>query len=248
MAKQKLKVIKMSETNPKLVGSNIIDCIPQTGECPLHCGGKEECFYNGGKFYRSTDKPLFPKPSDTKGKIVRVNSGHDSNIDREYVILCTSALYPNRFYNTSIPNFNFPAPVVFTCNGRKLILAEKGLENVMFVRIRTSLFNLKEVDKAIQFYLTEHKVPVVLTFMRYYKEESIPEEFRQFYEFKKHVLNSYYCLTREGHIQIMEKYKGTGVRMCGTLTSSLCVDCRNCELLYWEHMAKNVIGNVMTKC
>ena len=29
-------------TNPKLVGSNIIDCIPQTGECPLKC---TECFY-----------------------------------------------------------------------------------------------------------------------------------------------------------------------------------------------------------
>lgn len=224
-------------TNPKLQGSNIVDAIPQVGECPCKC---PECFYNGGRFYRTTSEPLLPTLEEAQGKIVRVNSGMDSNIDRPLVIASTM-VYPDKFYNTSLPNFNFPAPVVFTCNGRSLILAEKGLENVMFVRIRTSIFNLEEVDRAVQYYLINKKIPVVLTFMRYYCEESIPKEYRKFFEFKKHVLNSYYCHTLAAMLTILERYKGYGVRMCGTPTSSLCVDCRNCELLYEEFLQKRTL-------
>ena len=224
-------------TNPKLVGSNIIDCIPQTGECPLKC---TECFYNGGRFYRSLDKPLMPTYEESKHKIVRVNSSNDSNVNRDNVIKSTWK-YPHRFYNTSLPNFDFPAPVVFTCNGRgKLILAEKGLEKLMFVRVRTSIFDLENVDNAVQYYLVKHKIPVVLTFMRYYDEKSIPEEYRKYFEFKKHVLNSYYCHTTEAHLQVLQRYKGLGVRMCGTLVSSLCVDCRNCEFFYWKKCLKRI--------
>jgi hypothetical protein len=214
--------------NPKLKNSNIIDCIPQTKECPLNCA---ECFYNGGRFYRTIDEPLMPSVEQVKGKVVRVNSGNDSNIHREQVIEQTKQ-YPKKFYNTSLPNFDFPAPVVFTCNGRELILAEKCLENLMFVRIRTSIFDLDNVDKAVQHYLVKHKVPVVLTFMRYYDIGKIPDGYLQFFEFKKHVLNSYYCHTLEAHLEVLQRYKGLGVRMCGTLVSSLCCDCRNCELLY----------------
>lgn len=207
----------------------MVDCIPQTNECPLRC---PECFYNGVRFYRTLDKPLMPLLEDVKDKIVRINSGHDSNINRKQVIEATKQ-FPFKFYNTSLPNFNFPAPVVFTCNGRKLLLVEKGLENVMFVRVRTSIFDMENVEKAVNFYL-KRGVPVVLTFMRYYHVKSIPEEYRKFFTFKKHVLNSYYCHTLEAHLQVLERFKGTGVRMCGTLTSSLCVDCCNCEFLYWK--------------
>jgi hypothetical protein len=222
--------------NPKLKGSNIIDAIPQTGECPLKC---PECFYNGGRFYRSTEQPLMPTVWEAKDKIVRVNSGNDSNINRDFVIEETKQ-YPNKFYNTSVPCFDFPAPVVFTCNGRQdqLILASKSLDNIMFVRIRTSIFDLENVKKAVQYYLVEHKVPVVLTFMRYYDESVIPQEYRQYFEFKKHVLNSYYCHTLEAILKVLSEFKGLGVRMCGTPVSSLCVDCRNCELLYWETLRK----------
>ncbi len=221
--------------NPKLKGSNIIDAIPQTGECPLGCA---ECFYNGGRFYRTQDKPLLPIIEEAANKIVRVNSGDDSNINRQAVIKAT-VQYPHKFYNTSLPNFDFPAPVVFTCNGRSLILVKKGLENLMFVRVRTSIFDLDTVDKAVQHYAVKHKIPVVLTFMRYYSEESIPKEYRQYFEHKQHVLNSYYCHTIEAHLQVLTRYKGLGVRMCGTPVSSFCVDCRNCELLYWQFQILN---------
>jgi len=224
--------------NPKLIGSNIIDCIPQTGECPNKCGQElgEDCFYNGRRFYRTLDEPLFPSWEEAEGKIVRINSGHDSNINREYVISSTEK-YKHKFFNTSMPNFNFPAPVVFTCNGRSLLL-EKPADNLMFVRVRTSMWNLEDVDKAIDWYLKTHKIPVVLTFMRYYKESSIKPEFRNYYLEKKHILNTYFCLNTEGHLKVMERYKGTGVRMCGTPVSSVCVDCRNCELLYWECLSR----------
>ena len=119
--------------NPKLEGSGIIEAIPQTGECPIGC---DECFYNGKRFYRSLDTPLLPSLQEAQGNIVRVNSGHDSNVQRGLVIKSTEQ-YLDKFYNTSIANFDFPGPVVFTANGRKPILAKRGLDNLMFVRART---------------------------------------------------------------------------------------------------------------
>jgi len=220
--------------NPKMMDTNLIDCIPQTGECPIQC---EECFYNGGRFYRTLDEPLIPTLEDVRNKIVRVNSGHDSNIQRELVIK-TTMKYPHKFYNTSLPNFDFPAPVVFTCNGKHLRLVDKHLDKLMFVRVRTSIFNLEEVDKTVEHYLVKHKIPTVLTFMRYYDGMKIPEKFKESFIFKKHILNAYYCHTIQAHLNILERYKGTGVRMCGTPISSFCVDCRNCELLYWEFLNK----------
>ena len=50
--------------------------------------------------------------------IVRINSGHDSNIGRDEVIRATEQ-YPRRFFNTSIAKFDFPAPVVLTANPRE---------------------------------------------------------------------------------------------------------------------------------
>jgi hypothetical protein len=214
--------------NPKLKNSNIIDCIPQTKECPLNCA---ECFYNGGRFYRTIDEPLMPTVEQAKGKIVRVNSGNDSNIHRKQVIEQTKQ-YPQKFYNTSLPNFDFPAPVVFTCNGHNLILAEKGLENIMYVRVRATIFDLSTIDKAIRHYQIKHKIPVVLTFMHYYHQDLIPEEYRHYFTYKKHVINEYWCHSTEAILAVMARYKSLGVRMCGTPSSSLCVDCRNCELLY----------------
>jgi hypothetical protein len=70
--------------------------------------------------------------------------------------------------------------------------------------------------------------------MRYYKIDAIPDGSLSFYDFKKHILNEYWCLNTDGYLKVLERYKGTGVRMCGTPVSSFCVDCRNCELLYWE--------------
>lgn len=223
--------------NPKLAGANLIDCIPHTGECPLKCS---ECFYNSGRFFRTLDEPWMPSLEDVGDKIVRVNSGHDSNINRKMVIAAT-AQYPRAFYNTAIANFDFPAPVVFTANGgknAKLKLAENPPENLMFVRVRVNSWELNIVKEAIDYYLKACGVPVVLTFMRYYDGLKIPAAYQNDYEWKKNLVNDYYCLKPEMIVSIMAHFKNTGVRMCGTPASSNCVDCRNCEFLYWEAMRR----------
>lgn len=219
--------------NPKLAGSNLIDAIPQCGQCPIGCA---ECFYNGGRFYRPLDTPLLPLAEESEGKIVRVNSGHDSNMEREMVIAKT-ACYKHKFYNTSIPKFNFPAPVVFTCNGHKLKLVENPPNNLMFVRFRVSTVNLEEADQAVEHYWVKHGIPVVMTFMRYYDETNMPD--KADYEFRKSVLNTYWMPKVETVLAIMSRWGKTeppvrGVRMCSTPYSSYCGDCRNCEFLYWE--------------
>lgn len=220
--------------NPKLAGTKIVDCIPQTGECPNLCS---ECFYNGGRFFRTLEEPWMPDLADAiyRGLIVRVNSGHDSNFFKE-LVLRETLKYPRKFFNTSVPNFDFPAPVVFTCNGGKdgkLKLVEPR-ENLMFVRVRVDSWDMETVRQAIDHYLKKYGIPVVLTFMRYYDGAKIPEAAKPDYEWKKHLINEYYCLKPEAMLRIMAVFKGTGVRTCGTPVSSNCVDCRNCELLYWE--------------
>ena len=219
----------MATENPKLAGSKIIDCIPQTGECPMGC---PECFYNGGRFYRTLDEPLIPTLKEALGKIVRVNSGHDSNIDTDAVLKAT-AHYDHAFFNTSFPCFDFPGPVVFTCNGKKATFIDECPPNLMFVRIRTNTWGLDVQDELVDWYAARG-VPIVMTFMRYYDEAAIPEDCLPDYSWREHILNSYYCPTGRAQQRIMSAYKGEGVRMCGTPWSSLCVDCRNCEFLYWD--------------
>lgn len=213
-------------SNPKLAGSNLIDCIPQKGECPIGCA---ECFYNGGRFYRSLAEPLMPSPKEVGGRLVRVNSGHDSNLSRHQVIASTDQ-YRHRFFNTSLPHFDFPAPVVFTCNGKKPLFVDCP-PNVMFVRIRSNTWDLDEQDALVQHYRGQ-KVPVVLTFMRYYSRGAVKN--LNDYVWGKSILNEYWKMTPGAHLEMLGRYRGTGVRMCGTPVSSLCVDCGNCVYLYWR--------------
>ena len=220
--------------NPKLEGSGIIEAIPQTGECPIGC---DECFYNGKRFYRSLDTPLLPSLQEAQGNIVRVNSGHDSNVQRGLVIKSTEQ-YLDKFYNTSIANFDFPGPVVFTANGRKPILAKRGLDNLMFVRARTSPMNLSDVDRIVEHYQERNEIPVVLTFMRYYDKGVIPVEFQDRFMHRKHILNEYWCINQDAQDEILQRYGGK-VLMCGTKSSSLCKDCGNCKSLYMKHQKKS---------
>ncbi|MFC1999187.1 hypothetical protein ACFLXE_00325 [Chloroflexota bacterium] len=219
----------MSDQNPKLVGSNIIDCIPQTGQCPNGCA---ECYYNGA-FYRTKDEPLIPAREETLGKIVRVNSGHDSNLQKERVLEVTKG-YPRKFYNTSIPNFDFPAPVVFTCNGRATdytFCHREDVGNLMHVRFRANMWNLELCDQAAEWY-TFRGVPLMITVMRYYSKLAVKDS--RLYEHKQHILNSYWCLGVEGHEEIRKRYEDNPlVLMCG-YPSSYCRDCGHCERLYWE--------------
>lgn len=225
--------------NPKLSGSSMVDCIPQVGNCPNEC---IECYYNGGGFFTDKKSPLIPTLEEVGDKIVRINSGHDSNLQKELVLKVTKR-YTKKFYNTSIPDFEFPAPVVFTCNGRdtdfSAMIVVRELKNLMAVRFRTNLWNLDLLDEAVNFYAS-HGVPVTITFMRYTDISNIPEKYRKYYGIRKSILNMYYCLSREKQMEIVEKYPGPYgeefsqriVGMCGTPESSYCRDCQRCVWAY----------------
>lgn len=219
-------------SNPKLVGSNIIDAIPQTGECPNRCS---ECFYNGGRFYRTLDEPLLPTMVEALGKIVRVNSGNDSN-NKRTIVLDHTEQYVDKFYNTAIPKFEFPGPVVLTVNPQhntKPCLIHDPPPNLMFVRVRAGIWDTDVVEQVWNWY-KNYNVPVVVTFMRYYNSDLIPKEHKGSYTWKQHITNAYHVLKPEDMVLFMEHFKGKGVLMCGTPYSSFCVDCGNCEALYWR--------------
>jgi hypothetical protein len=222
--------------NPKLEGSGMLDCIPQTGQCPNKC---LECFYNAEGWFRTKSESLFP-PYSTK-KLVRVNSGNDSNVHREYVIQATSQ-FKDKFYNTSIPQFDFPGPVTFTCNGRdtdySAMMVSKGLENLMAVRFRTNLWNLDLLYEVIAYYAQRHHIPVTITFMRYMNFDNIPEQYRLFYVYKKSILNEYYILNPDKQNEVSANYAHELVGTCGKPWSSFCRDCGRCEKLYKDWKVK----------
>lgn len=234
----------MADENPKLKGSNIVDCIPQTGECPHRC---PECFYNGGRFYRTLDEPLLPSVEEVGDRIVRVNCGNDSNNQRE-LVLRETAKYRHKFYNTSVPKLDFPAPVVLTVNPQHEECVDSRLRisrvtlldpppNLMFVRVRAGLWQKDMVREVAQHYLPR-SVPVVITFMRYYQNYGIPEEWKRRYEYRPHITNSYYLPAPEHLMDFMSDLKGTGVRVCSRPWSSLCIDCGQCEEFFWRTMRR----------
>lgn len=235
----------MLKGNPKQEGSNVIDCKPQRGPCPNMCN---ECFYNRpGAFYMDINEVKIPTTEEVQFKIVRMNAGHDSNIQRELVIK-TAQRYKDVFFNTSIPNFNFPGPVVYTANAEEelpIIFVRRIPDNLMFVRLRVSDTNLDHVFQAVDAYGCRLQVPVVLTFMSYYSFNPIIAHADTCkmampggnYEWKVRHINSYWCPKKEFMEVVLRRAKqiaGRMVTMCGTPDSNLCADCGNCELYYWQ--------------
>lgn len=242
----------MTKRNPKQEGTNLWDCVPQTGPCPMNC---HQCFYNRlGAFYVPIDKPHIPSPKEVGNGIVRMNCGHDSNIQREKVIE-TAQKYKNYFFNTSIPNLDFPGPVVFTANPKEedsyIRPVEIPLDNLMFIRLRVSPTNLDIIEEAVSDWTTQN-IPVVLTLMAYY--DQLPpgaEKGKEFnpvvyhrnlidtptHEWKQRHINSYWCPTVEYKKYIVRRMKAIGntmVTLCGTYNSNWCRDCHNCESYYWQ--------------
>jgi len=146
------------------------------------------------------------------------------------------------------------APVVYTCNGgawNEWNFQASGYcypypdgrepdrlpPNVMYVRIRTNTWMVRSQDAMVGHYL-EQDVPVVLTFLCYTDATYIPDEAKKDYGESVHVTHRYWRPTSLAMIEVVRRYKGTGVRMCGTPWSSACVDCLNCELLYWQCMER----------
>jgi len=206
-----------------------------------------ECFYNRpGAFFTSIHEPHIPSPEEVGDGIVRMNSGHDSNLQKD-LVLDTAKQYKHVFFNTSAANFDFPGPVVFTANAKEeepVYLLNEVPPNLMFVRLRVSPRNLGLIMEAVKHYARLRLVPVVLTFMRYYSVEALNKVDvspsnggGSCDEKRKHVLNEYWCPTKMFKrfvLQDMKKIGGRLVTMCGTIDSSLCKDCRNCEYYYWQ--------------
>ena len=237
--------------NPKTKGSGIICAIPQTGRCPNKC---EDCFFQSGRSFLEPleeNLPNMPFAVDTLGRVVRVNDGNDSNIDREKVMDDT-LVYQMKFYNTTIPRDleEFGDPFVLTINPGYMTdkewhkLLEPIPKNLMFVRIRTNMWNIKEVvEPAIKYY-TSREIPVVLTFMAYYDtQDKIPLVVRDFYVFRKRTLNSYNAITTEGWELVMRNFKyNKWVHSCGKIEGEKgdthCRFCGNCLREYFATMER----------
>jgi hypothetical protein len=229
--------------NPKLLkGTKILDCIPQKGKCPI--GKNHDCSidcYFQENWYVPGYQSNIPSKELAKGKIVRFNSGNDSNVQKE-LVLKIAKRFDDFFFNTSIPELGFPGPVVFTCNSEKTnerAVIVKAPLNLMFVRFRTNTWNLDLAESVITAY-EKQKIPIVLTFMRYKNEERIPLQSRDNYEKKKNVTNPYFMLKRDVRQVIIDcfKEKYSNVHQCGTYESSYCKDCNNCENFYYETLKK----------
>jgi len=226
--------------NPKTKGSGIICAIPQTGTCPQKCS---DCFFQSGRSYLEPlddNLPNLPSLSEAEGRIVRVNDGNDSNYQKTKVIASTNS-YKDRFFNTSFKDLDFPAPVVLTLNpagktDESFWKIEEIPENLMFVRFRSNTWNIYLLDEAIKYY-TEKKVPIILTFMAYYnEEETIPQEHKRYYKFKKRTLNSYWVLTQEGFDLITCHFiDNPYVYTCGkNANTHPCQRCGNCIREYFN--------------
>jgi len=231
--------------NPKTAGSGIICCIPQEGLCPRGCA---DCFFQSGRSYLEPldqNLPNMPSEEEAMGKIVRVNDGNDSHVDQKKVIELT-AKYPMRFYNTSfVQNIDeYDMPVVLTLNPGEMtdtdihiIPHDKIPKNLMFVRVRTNTWNLDLVNQAVQHY-TEVEVPIILTFMAYFKGD-IPEHAKTDYIHRKRTSNEYWAITTDAWRRVMSIYEDNRwVYSCGKIEGERGITkCRHCGTCLREYFA-----------
>jgi len=236
--------------NPKTKGSGIVCCIPQTGECPNKC---EDCFFQSGRSYLEPLKdnlPNIPPTSRHEGRVVRVNDGNDSNVNRKATMEMAQQ-FTMKFYNTAIPEHldTFDAPVVLTINPGKMtdeqfhhINPVPG--NLMFVRFRTNTWNLELCSRAVDYY-SELDTPVVLTFMAYF-DGNILKGHENNYIFRKRTLNSYNAITTDAWEKVMFQYKyNKWVYSCGKIEgekgTTACKHCGNCLREYFTTMERMIL-------
>ena len=235
--------------NPKLRGSGIISCIPQKGFCPNGC---KDCFFQSGRSYLEPLDKNLPHIAPTElaeGRIVRMNDGNDSNVNRKLVEE-TSKKYKDVFFNTAIMKDigDFPGPAVVTVNMGDKTDTEfdkyEGVppDNLMFVRIRTNTWNMDTVVKPAVEYYTRRGVAVVLTYMAYYTED-LPEGEAEKYTWAKRTTNSYWVLNKEAKKGIEDFFEENPlVYSCGYKGQSICSYCGTCTREYYnakERMCNN---------
>lgn len=225
--------------NPKTKGSGIICCIPQIGICPNKC---PDCFFQAGRSYLeplSDNLPHIPSVEMSKGKVVRMNDGNDSNNQRSLVESVAKG-YEHVFFNTSTPYKleEFLAPVVFTVNPG--IMTDVDFhrldpipKNLMFVRVRVNTWNPEVLSSVINYY-TKREVRVVITFMAYYTTP-IPSAEKDFYTYEKRVTNPYWVLNQDMQIDIMDTFwNNPYVYECGYKNTHSCKFCGNCLREYFR--------------
>jgi len=248
------------KANPKLAGSGMLACIPQADRCPMNC---PDCFFQSGRSYLeplSENLPNMPPLAQVlrRPTVVRVNDGNDSGIRPKKVMkACYS--YPMKFYNTSISGSveHLDAPTVLTVNpgpqtDEAPVLLDQIPPNLMFARVRTNTWNVLEVvDPAVSHY-TAREVPVVLTFMAYYKTNVVHErlgDYRHLRDYNYHIRtqNPYWAITTKAWREVMCRYDTIPwVHSCGKVEgdmgTTLCRHCGNCLREYFatlERMEKD---------
>lgn len=236
--------------NPKTKGSGIVCAIPQKGICPNKC---DDCFFQSGRsLFEPLDEnlPNIPARNDAQSRIVRVNDGNDSNVDRGTVIAATRE-FEHKFFNTAIPENldTFDAPIVLTINPGAMIDADFHrihADNLMFVRFRANTWNSKLQHEAARYY-AEQQTPIVLTFMAYFDTaEKIPPDHKANYTFRKRTLNHYWAITTKAWRKIMRSYENTPyekwVYSCGKIEgeagTSACRFCGNCIREYYATLER----------
>lgn len=229
--------------NPKTKGSGIITCIPQSGRCPNKC---KDCFFQSGRSYLEPleeNLPHIPPKELTKGRIVRVNDGNDSNVGRALVERVAQQ-FDDYFFNTAIPRDleNFSGPVVLTVNPAQYT-DNQGWNwlteippNLMFVRIRTNTWNISSTVKPAVNYYTKRNVPVVLTFMAYFER---PKKHKGNYIYRKRTANSYWAITTKAWRRTMKLFEDNVlVHSCGKIEgekgNTHCSHCGNCIREYYN--------------
>lgn len=230
--------------NPKLTGSGIISCIPQTGRCPNNC---PDCFFQSGRSYLEPlekNLPNMPSIEDSYDRIVRVNDGNDSNVDRRLVMESVRG-YSDVFYNTAIPKdlAGFGDPVVLTVNPGNMTDVRwhkvEIPENLMMVRVRTNTWNLGLVDEVVKYY-TGNNISAILTFMAYEKRQ--PQMNDVDYIHRKRTMNEYFAISSSGWRRVMDRYQDNYlVYSCGRegeRGKSGCQYCGNCLREYYRTMER----------
>lgn len=228
--------------NPKTKGSGVVCAIPQTGTCPNNCA---DCFFQSGRSYLEPldeNLPNLPEPEDCVNRVVRMNDGNDSNVEKGDVVEAAGG-YEHFFFNTAVPDLDFPGPVVLTVNPGEMTdvgfhKIKKPPVNLMFVRIRTNAWNVEDVVVPAVDWYTSRGVPVVLTYMAYYGED-VPEDFRHCYEFKKRTLNSYWVLDQLVQDDIeADFWRNDLVYTCGWKGTHPCSRCGNCLREYFNAVVR----------
>jgi hypothetical protein len=236
----------MYKVNPKTDGSGIICAIPQKGICPQGC---PDCFFQSGRSYLEPldeNTPNMPSEIEATNRVVRVNDGNDSNVERDLVLYNTQH-YRHKFYNTSIPK-PFDLPFVLTVNPGKITNVtfselDPIPKTLMFARFRANTWNTPEMDRAIAYY-TSKGVPVVLTFMAYWKYEgSIPKSHVINYIMRKRTINEYLAITTSAWRRVMRRYEDNPlVHSCGKIEGekgkSGCKFCGNCLREYYATLER----------